>query len=153
MLSDVSEENSGNLCVWPGMHEMIHRLATSSLHQCLMYANSLFTSHRCKHGHIGEIDFEALGRMLEGKIGSEERAYDFWLSEGKVPFIGHPLQLFGNAGDIVFLHPDLAHCGGTNLSPHIRTMIYFRLKCNSEIIGTDVDQKHLEDMWYNYLLL
>lgn len=32
MLSDVSEENSGNLCVWPGTHEMIHRLATTLFH-------------------------------------------------------------------------------------------------------------------------
>lgn len=86
--------------------------------------------------------------MLVDRIDTQEDAYASRLSEGKVPFIGHPLQLFGRAGDIVFLHPDLAHCGGTNLSPHIRTMIYFRLRCKPEIIGADIHQRHLQDMWY-----
>lgn len=42
--------------------------------------------------------------------------------------IGKPTQLKMQAGDVVVAHPDLAHRGGPNFSPHIRYMVYFRIK-------------------------
>jgi ectoine hydroxylase-related dioxygenase (phytanoyl-CoA dioxygenase family) len=63
-----------------------------------------------------------------------------------------PLQLVGcKPGDVVFLHPDTAHCGGPNYCQHedaggqIRIMIYFRLKSNGfrllpPIHGTDTER-------------
>jgi ectoine hydroxylase-related dioxygenase (phytanoyl-CoA dioxygenase family) len=41
--------------------------------------------------------------------------------------IPEPVQLTGAAGDIVLCHYELAHGVATNVSPHVRYAIYFRL--------------------------
>eukprot|EP01035_Chromulina_nebulosa_P029326 gene29326-38857_t len=127
-LSDVHSPDSGNLLLWPGSH---------------------FVMHRCKVDDHGALDLSLLHRMLSHPIfadcytptpptaGAEtpqenkdhdsrnEAKHD---NEPNLPSLGKPVQLIASAGDCVFLHPDLAHAGGINLSADVREMIYFRLK-------------------------
>ena len=48
-------------------------------------------------------------------------------SPAEKPDIGSPLQVRLAPGDVVIVHPHLAHCVGRNTSPNIRYSIIFRL--------------------------
>ena len=48
-----------------------------------------------------------------------------------------------SAGDVVLVHPDLAHAGGPNLtSGGVRMMVYFRVKVNSLSLSTSLPSIH-----------
>ncbi len=49
-------------------------------------------------------------------------------SDGPLPDLGAPVQLLLRAGDVVFVHSEVGHCGGPHLGPDIRTMLYFRVR-------------------------
>jgi hypothetical protein len=89
-LSDVFEENSGNLCVWPGSHRLIHS---------------------CKLRDRGQIDFIKLSTMLEkheitdvttvtSDIESkDDKSSSLSLSHSNsLPDLGQPIQILANAG-------------------------------------------------------
>ena len=168
-LSDVHSPDSGNLLLWPGSH---------------------FVMHRCKVDEHGALDINNLHKMLSHPIFSDccspttmqhfpqnssvecsesttsvnrEGQHD---NEPNLPSLGKPVQLIASAGDCVFLHPDLAHAGGVNLSADIREMIYFRLKMKMSAASVavaaestmddletassgwnDVVRQHALDMW------
>ena len=58
-----------------------------------------------------------------------------WGAGAGLPDLGAPTQLCMQPGDVVLAHPHLAHRGGPNYSPHVRYMVYFRLKHREH--GTD----------------
>ena len=133
-LSDITTEYAGNLCVWPGSHLMIHP---------------------CKVGDKGAIDMDRLAQAASVEIQQEAESRDPIL-----PDLGPPLQLTHRTGDIVVLHPDLAHAGGSNRSPCIRPMVYFRLKSRSltqfdtkrntmDEHMTSIIRKHMDNMWFD----
>ncbi|MCW8129226.1 MAG: phytanoyl-CoA dioxygenase family protein [Planctomycetota bacterium] len=41
--------------------------------------------------------------------------------------MGEPLQITGNAGDVIFAHHMLAHTAMPNFSPHVRYALFFRV--------------------------
>jgi Phytanoyl-CoA dioxygenase (PhyH) len=120
-LSDVSIDFAGNLLVWPGTHKLLHK---------------------AKIGHQGQIDVLKLQESLnESPFKSndtiESQYLDVYESDKDrksplkqtLPSLGPPYQVHLKSGDIVMLHPDLAHSGGPNTqSKEIRKMVYFRLK-------------------------
>jgi hypothetical protein len=58
-----------------------------------------------------------------------------------------PVQILGKAGDVVLVHYELAHSAAPNVSPHIRYVIFFRLK------HVEMDQHKWEsmtDIWRDY---
>mmetsp|Transcript_2849 Transcript_2849/g.3999 ORF Transcript_2849/g.3999 Transcript_2849/m.3999 type:complete len:455 (-) Transcript_2849:25-1389(-) len=149
-LSDVENENCGNLLLWPGSHLFLHQ---------------------CKVGPHGALNRGLLSDLLNREPFSDNRPTDPEVSssshqipaeaeadghhdnEPDLPPLGCPLQLIAKAGDVVLLHPDLAHAGGPNMSPNIREMVYFRLKinCNSSTAlfssWDAVAFEHSLDMW------
>ena len=128
-LNDVHDSWNGNLLVWPGTHIPINK---------------------CLIGKYGAIDVKKLEKILAGDLSINDIDMDndidndidndndidiVSVSDMKhnnepdnLPNLGPPLQLQLNAGDVIILHPDLAHCGGPNFGPDIRYMIYFRIK-------------------------
>ncbi len=69
----------------------------------------------------------------------------------------------------MILHPDLAHAGAPNCSPHIRQMLYFRIKVDHgqghEIKGSElgeqaedktcqswesIERRYLSDLFYDF---
>ena len=45
-----------------------------------------------------------------------------------LPCLGPPVHVLAKAGDVLLLHPDLAHAGGPNRTDTIRKMVYFRIR-------------------------
>jgi len=141
-LSDVETEEQGNLCLWPSTHIIMHQ---------------------CTCDAFGKLDMDKLNGLLQEQQGEQARAPfipPFASSSSSIhqrdldhhdnepqelPCLGPPHQLLAKAGDIVLLHPDLAHAGGPNLGPHIRSMVYFRLKIKDFCAA-----RHKEDMWNDF---
>ena len=160
-LSDVPSSDSGNLLLWPGSHFVMHRckvdehgaLDLSLLHRLLLhpvFADCCSPTASAEAPHVGKDDRR---RLSEVKHDNEPDV---------LPSLGKPVQLIASAGDCVFLHPDLAHAGGINLSADVREMIYFRLKMSvasptTDSSGLDVEgvssgwddvvRQHGCDMW------
>jgi hypothetical protein len=70
------------------------------------------------------------------------------LLEGMPPIeMPEPLQITGQAGDVVLVHYELAHSAAPNVSPHVRYAIFFRLT------HADHDAQKWEsmtDIWLEY---
>lgn len=58
-----------------------------------------------------------------------------------------PVQLTGQAGDVVLCHYQLAHTAAPNVSPHIRYAIYFRLK---HVRHGETRPETLTDIWLDW---
>ena len=99
--------------MWPGTHKLLHT---------------------AKVGRHGQIDVLKLQESLNEHpfIPCEDLSPKFGQNITNIssrPSLGPPFQVHMKAGDIVMLHPDLAHNGGPNtLSPDIRRVVYFRLR-------------------------
>ena len=52
-----------------------------------------------------------------------------------LPHLGPPVQVLARAGDVVLLHPDLAHAGGPNRTDSVRKMVYFRIRSRGVGLG------------------
>jgi ectoine hydroxylase-related dioxygenase (phytanoyl-CoA dioxygenase family) len=127
-LSDATEEFCGNLLVWPGSHSLLHKCTTNDngaldnqkiLNLCRTHRFSDFSDARSlthNNSYENKIDYDL------------DKTHN---NEPLLPSLGYPLQLPTNIGDIVMLHPDLAHAGGPNYSTEIRKMVYFRLRIKS----------------------
>ncbi len=61
--------------------------------------------------------------------------------------LGEPLQITGRAGDIVLAHYLLGHAVATNLSPHVRYAVFFRLR---EIDHAQRRWQALADPWLEW---
>ena len=138
-LSDVYHENAGNLCLWPGSHVKIFHSKDHSVNStgdidfnelCSLFDNSTLSESKTVHQNHIFADKQNLKR--DGSL---------------VPDIGPPVQLLANAGDVVFCHPDLAHCGGINTSSNIRSMVYFRIK--SKMVQEDTKDGDNADTPFN----
>ena len=141
-LSDSDGPWQGNLTVWPGTHRLVHS---------------------CLQGENGAIDSRRMQDILDGKqVLARNAAYDRTdvlkvdartahhdNEPVDLPPLGPPVQLCLKRGDIIILHPDLAHTGGPNYGPHIRTVLYFRIKSKARGVGgwEQVSAHHFEDMW------
>jgi hypothetical protein len=145
-LQDINTENSGNLLLWPGSHILIHKHTINS---------------------FGAIDYESLQNFVTNDVntlfagvmtsdGTITKDYDDYKDDIKhnneptLPHLGKPLTVCAKKGDIVLLHPDLAHTGGPNYSSLIRYMVYFRLRKRSGTEGwAPIAFAYEEDMWYD----
>jgi Phytanoyl-CoA dioxygenase (PhyH) len=65
----------------------------------------------------------------DGDNSCESESHRHDNEPANLPSLGPPVHVKMKIGDIVLLHPDLAHTGGPNLSYDIRKMLYFRLRC------------------------
>lgn len=127
-LSDCVGDFQGNLLLWPGRHLMIH---------------SCFSKG-------GDDDLRQLNNALlkQGQESTEENYHDF--SSGvpgartrggyldnlpSLPPLGAPLHLNLKKGDIVLLHPDIPHSGGSNWGSQIRVMVYYRVQFTDDMEG------------------
>jgi len=61
--------------------------------------------------------------------------------------IGDPVQITGKAGDIVLCHYQLAHGIASNMSPHIRYALYYRLKHEEH---DSVWKETYKNIWMHY---
>ena len=88
-------------------------------------------------------EYECIG--IKDNINSND---DHHINEPlDLPSLGNPYQLKSKAGDIVLLHPDLAHEGGPNFSHDIRKMVYFRLRIKTDGDWEDVVKQHQIDLF------
>ena len=100
-LSEIPSEFCGNFCVFPRTHTAIHKMVLPN-------------------GRLKGIDEQGPHATVA--------ADNPWGAGAGLPDLGAPTQLVMQPGDIVLAHPHLAHRGGPNYSPHVRYMVYFRLK-------------------------
>jgi hypothetical protein len=143
-LSDCLEDFAGNLLVWPGSHIPIHQslvgdhggldleLLSSLLGADENHSKSIASNNR----HV-----ESTNNSSEATTALHDNAPE------DLPSLGLPHQVKMKAGDVVFVHPDTAHCGGPNFSCIIRNMVYFRIKRNNI---RENDDLYRHDMWVDY---
>jgi hypothetical protein len=67
-------------------------------------------------------------------------------SDGSLPDLGPPVQVLLKAGDVVFKHSEVGHCGAPHAGSDIRSMLYYRVR------HVDWKEMHQEgrlvdDMW------
>jgi len=159
-LSDCEAPWQGNLIVWPTTHRLVHG---------------------CLTGKNGAIDCDRMQALLDGKpVPDRDAVYESTSAGGlesavssteqnagaansavghhdnepaNLPALGIPVQVCLKRGDVIFLHPDLAHTGGPNYGPHIRTVLYFRMKSKSHAstrLWDQVCSDHFHDMWSDF---
>lgn len=68
-LSDVANENCGNLLVWPGSHHILHQYAFEN-HS---YRFKYHIPRRCKVGPHGALDIDMLSGLLKREPFSDSR--------------------------------------------------------------------------------
>jgi ectoine hydroxylase-related dioxygenase (phytanoyl-CoA dioxygenase family) len=171
-LSDVDMDWNGNLLVWPGTHRLIHCCLENEFGaidcgklQLLLDGRVQLDAARATAGTRGATreplapaDAEdavnaaacagaCVPMMGDRAEAAEQRIHDN--APPNLPALGRPLQVRVGKGDIVLLHPDLAHAGGANYGPHVRTMLYFRLKSKTHDGRTwqHVSDEHARDLW------
>ena len=154
-LNDVDDDYSGNLLVYPGSHFMIH--------QCSVGPHGDIDKARLKSLKANQQSF--LYEDYEGNDDNNDQTNndndnvdinsnginntnDHHINEPLLPSLGNPYQLKSRSGDIVLLHPDLAHEGGPNFSHDIRKMVYFRLRIKTNNVDwDDVVKQHQLDLF------
>ena len=145
-LSDVEDNDSGNLCVWPNSHILIHQsLVKDSRHGAIdnTKLQAMF-HHQCSNF---ENITDGHPHTDIGSISEMESAHD---NEPLLPSLGSPLQLHAKKGDMFLLHPNLAHAGGVNHSSDIRRMVYFRVKKKfTDESWESVGNNHKCDIFYD----
>ena len=126
-LSDVPGPLCGNFAVFPGSHVRLHQKMRSGGR--LVGVDAEETEDTGETGVGKEVSTEK--RQWSVAVGGGDHQ-DPWCRNvaggSGLPDMGTPLQLEVQPGDVVLAHPMLAHRGGPNLSPHIRYMVYFRIK-------------------------
>ena len=111
-LSDVRAPFCGNLCVFPGSHRRIEPLLLPD-GKLRGYEQPQFD---CAGMRSGDMD----RGIYKGKRPPQ--------SPVGVPDMGTPKQLLLRTGDVVLLHPSLAHRGAPNRGADVRYAVYFRLR-------------------------
>ena len=124
-LSDCSEEFQGNLLLFPGKHLVVHDMMRFSETQSF----------------LKELPIEQENEKQNSTHVAEEIN-----NLPALPPLGKPLHLELRKGDIVLLHPDLPHSGGSNWGSQIRIMVYFRICLTDNMDG----QGHREDPFYDF---
>ncbi len=145
-LSDVEEDYSGNLCVWPNSHILIHQSLVQDNKYGAIDSGKLQGMYRHQCNNFTTIDDDCPTDSVES-IEEAETTHD---NEPPLPSLGSPVQLHAKKGDIFLLHPNLAHAGGVNHSSDIRRMVYFRLK--KKVVDESWESlgvKHKSDMFYD----
>jgi len=163
-LSDCDAPWQGNLTVWPSTHHLVH--------ECLTGKNGAIDCDRMQALLDGKLvrerdavyestpvgasygiaaDSGTGGDHNHNASGHVQHVHDN--EPSNLPALGPPVQVCLKRGDILFLHPDLAHTGGPNYGPHIRTVLYFRLKSktnSSTRHWEHVCESHFRDMWSDF---
>lgn len=113
-----------------------------------MWPTSHHLLHACRVGNYGDLDVEKLRRLIQQcdqfedfrtslrvehqpRTGTQLAGHP---ERPPLPSLGSPLQLRMQPGDVVLLHPDLAHCGAPNFGSAIRQMVYFRVKIQTPVV-------------------
>lgn len=142
VLSDVLNDDCGNLLLWPGSHVPIH-------HATIDDSGKIDTA-RLLH-FMGSTELPLPQEM--------NPASSIHVNDPELPDLGEAFSFKARSGDVIVLHPDLAHCGGTNHSSGIRYMLYFRLR-SRRVTGddpaadrdwTETSAAHADDMWADLL--
>lgn len=72
-------------------------------------------------------------------------------SRSDKPYVGEPLQVLLNPGDVVIAHQMLAHAVGRNASPNIRYQLYYRVRRKrDQYDAAFVRDRIVEDPWVEY---
>jgi len=120
-LSETPGPMCGNLAVYPGQHV---RLQQAILEAVTSGSAAAFSLSSEEHS-----DGDAAG-------GSKAHAK---------PDLGQPRQLCLHPGDVVLVHQKIPHMGMPNASPHVRYMVYFRLR--------HIDHNALKEGWLRDVML
>jgi hypothetical protein len=116
-LSDCIGDFQGNLLLWPGRHLLIHK---------------------CLNNKGGDNFLHKFNKtsMQQGQgLGKREEDYIPLNNLPSLPALGKPRHIYLKKGDIVLLHPDLPHSGGSNWGSQIRIMVYFRMQLSDDMEG------------------
>ncbi len=150
-LSDVQEPWHGNLVVWKGTHRLIHRCLQGEngavdCEQMQALLNNTTELADFDHRHSAVPTMHSDDSNCTDTVECVDPCEQIHDNEpSNLPALGTPVQVCLRKGDIVLLHPDLAHTGGPNYGPHIRYILYFRLKARNLSHSS-----HLENMWCDF---
>lgn len=125
-LSATPSPMTGNLAVFPRSHDLLHKLLLPG-------------------GRLRGVD-DKDGREFSVAVGGGDHNDPWCATATQLPDLGDPQQLLLRPGDVVLAHPKLAHRACPNLSPHVRYMIYFRLKHEAHD-GSAMQAAMQEDLW------
>lgn len=139
-LSPVDGPLQGNLTVFPGSH--------FPLHACRLSEDGGFDTARLIHAIATQEVYSDLRCAGPGFVAQRCEGLP---PRPALPFLGNPLQLMAQPGDIVLLHADLAHCGALNLSPRVRQMVFFRIRRAAAESWEEVAAAQAEDMWVDLI--
>ena len=117
-ISDQSfSSECGNLIVWPGSHLIVHELMEPP-----------FGTFKEEYQHLyGKT--ELFKEYLEAEVSGETKvkSSNTFNSKSLGSSYLEPLSIRLKPGDVVLVHPKVAHCGGRNLSSFNRMQLYFRV--------------------------
>jgi hypothetical protein len=122
-LSDQFEENSGNLCVFPGSHHSL----------------SPFLKEFVSKGYLRHLQLQP-GQALGPNVFEE------YLEK---PSLESPTQLLLSKGDVVVVHQKVAHRGSPNYSKQTRNMIYFRVASHHHHLHSNTEE-NLDNIWLDF---
>ena len=100
-LSDVLDDDCGNLLLWPGTHVPVHHATVDD--------SGRVDSSRLLH-FLGT--YRPAHHEMDPGIGSPDSSSSFHQNDPDLPELGEPFSLRARKGDVIVIHPDLAHCGG-----------------------------------------
>ena len=143
-LSDVKHKFQGNLTVWPGSHKAVHSclVGRHGAIDCAKLESIVKCRHGINHNEASSISYD---HKYDNIIHNNEPE--------NLPHLGPGEQITLSAGDTVLVHPDLAHTGGVNFGPDIRSMVYFRIKCNKDDLSwEEITEKHAKDMFHDFAM-
>lgn len=133
-LSSQTTPACGGLVVFPGSHHLLSNSVTNAM----------------RRAEAKGLEGDALVHFLKDKVGIPRK---------EIAALGpRPVSL--EPGDLVLVHPKLAHRTGVNASPYVRYQTYFRLRTfgqdvRESTLDEDGDIKQvcraqLEDAWYDF---
>lgn len=131
------------LCVVTGSHLYLHKFKVGQHGQFDLIKLNAYLINRvnrltdCLDEHES-VDRDTGDRQIESQedfisVKNDENDSEVELKSalkrGKLPSLPNPQQLITRKGDLILLHPDLAHTGAPNImSEEIRRMVYFRVR-------------------------
>jgi hypothetical protein len=147
-LSDMTSTECGNLLLWPGSHVLIHR---ATVDDCGRIDCALLETLLTKNADHFNLSVESTTTAAVSLDCEPSEVHD---NEPQLPRLGPPLTMQMRRGDVVLLHPDLAHCGGPNYSSSLRYMVYFRLRSlkrdsatGDACVWSEVSEAFEDDLW------
>ena len=154
----------GNLLVWPRSHVLVHKCLVGvygainlprlqRLLQNPQEDTREYPQGGARAGLAIEDDWSGVGHTDTEDSKYTDESID---ATGEIrpkhenepsdlPALGPPVHLTARRGDVFVLHPDLAHTGGPNYGPNIRTVVYFRLTTMPVKAGAGVGVDRVEE--------